>query len=103
MDFVHDAALTVVLAAGGYPGKYNKDDIILGLDLKNDGEVFHGGTKLLGDSIVTNGGRILGVTALGKSVREAKQNAYKIVDQIDFQNKYYRSDIGHLAIAREKS
>ncbi|MAI42570.1 MAG: phosphoribosylamine--glycine ligase [Candidatus Azotimanducaceae bacterium] len=103
VDFVHDAALTVVLAAGGYPGKYNKDDIILGLDLKNDGEVFHGGTKLLGDSIVTNGGRILGVTALGKSVREAKQNAYKIVDQIDFQNKYYRSDIGHLAIAREKS
>ena len=50
---------------------------------------------------MTNGGRILGVTALGNSVLEAKQNAYKIVDKIEFTNKYYRSDIGDLGIARE--
>ena len=103
VDFSHDTALTVVLAAGGYPGEYQKGDIILGLDSDKNGQVFHGSTKLIGDRVVTNGGRILGVTALGNSVLEAKQNAYKIVDAIDFPNKYCRSDIGDLGIASESS
>ena len=103
VDFSHDTALTVVLAAGGYPGEYQKGDIILGLDSEKNGQVFHGSTKLMGDRVVTNGGRILGVTALGNSVLEAKENAYKMVDAIDFPNKYYRSDIGDLGITRESS
>ena len=101
LDFSSDTALTVVLAASGYPGDYQIGNIILGLDSENTGQVFHGSTKLMGEQVVTNGGRILGVTALGNSVLEAKQNAYKIVDKIKFTNKYYRSDIGDLGIARE--
>ena len=101
LDFSSDTALTVVLAASGYPGDYQIGNIILGLDSENTGQVFHGSTKLMGEQVVTNGGRILGVTALGNSVLEAKQNAYKIVDKIEFTNKYYRSDIGDLGIARE--
>ena len=101
LDFSSDTALTVVLAASGYPGDYQIGNIILGLDSENTGQVFHGSTKLMGKQVVTNGGRILGVTALGNSVLEAKQNAYKIVDKIEFTNKYYRSDIGDLGIARE--
>ena len=101
LDFSRDTALTVVLAASGYPGDYQTGNIILGLDSENTGKVFHGSTRLMGEQVVTNGGRILGVTALGNSVLEAKQNAYKIVDKIEFINKYYRSDIGDLGIARE--
>ena len=101
LDFSSDTALTVVLAASGYPGDYQTGNIILGLDSENTGQVFHGSTKLMGEQVVTNGGRILGVTALGNSVLEAKRNAYKIVDKIEFTNKYYRSDIGDLGIARE--
>ena len=103
LDFSSDTALTVVLAASGYPGDYQTGNIIMGLDSENTGQVFHGSTKLMGEQVVTNGGRILGVTALGNSVLEAKQNAYKIVDKIEFTNKYYRSDIGDLGIAREST
>ncbi|HAK51020.1 MAG TPA: phosphoribosylamine--glycine ligase, partial [Gammaproteobacteria bacterium] len=103
ISFSDDTALTVVMAAGGYPGDYRKGDVITGLDSNMDGKVFHAGTALEGGGVVTNGGRILGVTTLGTSVGEAQRKAYEITEQIDFNDKYCRLDIGYLAIARESN
>jgi phosphoribosylamine--glycine ligase len=97
-------AVGVVLAAGGYPGDYNKGDVITGLNETSSAEqkVFHAGTAQQGDTIVTNGGRILCATALGNTVTEAQQSAYQLTAQIDWHNVYYRNDIGYRAIAREQ-
>ena len=103
ISFAEDTALTVVMAAGGYPGDYRKGDVITGLDSKMDGKVFHAGTALEEGGVVTNGGRILGITTLGSSVGEAQRKAYEITGEIDFNDKYCRSDIGYLAIARESN
>jgi phosphoribosylamine--glycine ligase len=98
-------SLGVVLAAGGYPDSYNKGDVITGLDNTEteSTKVFHAGTTLQGDNIVTNGGRVLCAVALGNSVTEAQQLAYQLVKKINWNNIYYRTDIGHRAIARESS
>ncbi len=96
-------ALGVVLAAGGYPDSYNKGDIINGLDDVNSEsvKVFHAGTaEDENGNIVTAGGRVLCVVALGDNVAEAQQRAYAAVDNIHWDNMYYRKDIGHRAIAR---
>jgi phosphoribosylamine--glycine ligase len=98
------AALGVVMAAGGYPADYHKGDVIHGLPAPaEDAMVFHAGTRLNGDAAVTNGGRVLCATALGHSVQEAQQKAYQLVKQINWDNVYYRHDIGYRAIAREQS
>jgi phosphoribosylamine---glycine ligase len=100
-----DAALTVVMAAKGYPGNYQKDSIIEGLEAaaKLDGvEIFHAGTRAEGARILANGGRVLNVSARGKSVREAQQRAYAAVDLIKWPEGFCRRDIGWRAIAREK-
>lgn len=96
-------ALGVVLAAGGYPGDYRKGDAIDGLPQHESGDVkvFHAGTRLEGNAIVTSGGRVLCVTALGANVAEAQRNAYRQVDQIKWQGGFCRRDIGYRAIARE--
>lgn len=93
------AAVCVVLAAGGYPRQYKKGDIINGLDIaaQKGALVFHAGTKQTGDNIVTNGGRVLGITALGKDIKEAIANAYADVDTIKFSDMYYRKDIAQKA------
>jgi len=98
------AALGVVMAAGGYPIEYRKGDPITGLPESetDDVKVFHAGTKLVDGRVVTNGGRVLCVTALGDTVREAKDKAYGMVKTIGWDNVYYRTDIGHRAIARER-
>ncbi len=98
-----EVALTVVMAANGYPGAYEKGTEIRGLEpLSGNGlEVFHAGTKLDGDRILANGGRVLNVTALGATVREAQQNAYDAVARIDWPEGFCRSDIGWRAIDRE--
>jgi len=98
------AALGVVLAAGGYPEQYQKGDIIDGLDVAAalDGKVFHAGTKNDDeDNIVTNGGRVLCAVGLGDTVSAAQQQAYFLVDSITWDDVYYRNDIGYRAIARE--
>ena len=92
-----NAAVCVVLASEGYPVKYEKGLPIRGLENFKDKEgyyVFHAGTKFDGDTIVTNGGRVLGVTAKGENLKAARANAYEAVKWIDFDNKYYRHDIG---------
>ncbi|MCK5893887.1 MAG: phosphoribosylamine--glycine ligase [Endozoicomonadaceae bacterium] len=96
------AALGVVMAAGGYPKAYNKGDPIQGFDNTGNAKVFHAGTRLDDKQVVTHGGRVLCVTALGDTVADAQTNAYAGVKQIDWKECYYRNDIGHRAIAREK-
>ena len=94
-----------MLAAGGYPADYDKGDVIAGLNSEFAGstKVFHAGTKTDGDAIVTSGGRVLCVTALGDTVSEAQQKAYAGVDNINWNNVYFRKDIGYQAIAREQN
>lgn len=98
------AALGVVLAAGGYPGSYNKGDVISGLDGSDeaDAKIFHAGTAEKNGDVVTAGGRVLCATALGKTVSEAQQRAYELTRRIHWNGVYYRSDIGYRAIAREQ-
>jgi phosphoribosylamine--glycine ligase len=99
------ASLGVVLAAGGYPEAYAKGDVIAGLggaDSETQ-KVFQAGTALGGDDVVTSGGRVLCVVGLGNTVEAAATQAYAAVDKISWDNVYYRRDIGHRAIAREKS
>jgi phosphoribosylamine--glycine ligase len=97
------ASLGVVLAAGGYPGSYAKGKVIKGLEGadSNTQKVFHAGTTTDGDDVVTSGGRVLCVVGLGDSVAQAAQDAYSAVDRIDWEDMYFRRDIGHRAIARE--
>ena len=104
LDWDARAALGVVMAAEGYPGAYAKGEAITGLDAVG-GErckAFHAGTRMDGESVVTNGGRVLCVVGLGDTVADAQAEAYAAVAGIDWRNVRYRFDIGHRAIAREK-
>ena len=97
LQFEDNAAVCVVLASDGYPVSYEKGFVIKGLknfDDKDDYYVFHAGTKKTDDGFVTNGGRVLGVTAKGKDLKEARKKAYEATEWIDFDNKYMRHDIG---------
>lgn len=97
------AALGVVMAAGGYPASYRSGDEISGLEAAGrlPGKVFHAGTRLTGDRIVTAGGRVLCAVGLGATVADAQRQAYGLVDVIHWNLVQYRRDIGHRAIARE--
>ncbi|VVC00628.1 Phosphoribosylamine--glycine ligase [uncultured archaeon] len=97
------AACCVVLSSKGYPGKYKTGIEIFGLDAaKNDGNVavFHAGTKEAGGKVVTNGGRVIGVTGTGLSIRVAIDNAYKGVSEISFEGMHFRKDIGRRALGK---
>ena len=99
-----DAALTVIMATKGYPGDYGKGSVIEGLEdaAKVEGvEIFHAGTKVDGDKILANGGRVLNVCAVGKTVTGAQQRAYQAVDRINWPEGFCRRDIGWLAVERE--
>ncbi len=93
-------AIGVVMAAGGYPDDYNRGDIINGLDnIPDNVKVFHAGTSSDADNnVITSGGRVLCVTALGSDVSEARSNAYEAVEKITWKDVYYRRDIGHRAL-----
>lgn len=97
LSFEENAAVCVVLASDGYPIQYEKGKVITGLEnfQNRDGYyVFHAGTKKTEEGIVTNGGRVLGITAKGADLKEARSNAYKATEWIQFENKYMRHDIG---------
>ena len=97
LQFEDNAAVCVVLASDGYPVSYKKGYVINGLDefKKHDGYYcFHAGTKRTDEGIVTNGGRVLGVTAKGSDLKEARKNAYAATEWVTFENKYMRHDIG---------
>jgi phosphoribosylamine---glycine ligase len=97
------AALGIVLAAGGYPDAVRKGDAISGLEraAKLPGKVFHAGTTLKGDQVITNGGRVLCAVGLGESVSDAQGAAYALADSIKWEGLQYRRDIGYRAIERE--
>ena len=95
ISWKNKSAVCIVLASKGYPDSYPKGDEIFGLEKISDDElVFHAGTKMVGEKIITNGGRVLGVTALGDTLELAIKNAYNIADKISWKNKYMRTDIG---------
>jgi phosphoribosylamine--glycine ligase len=97
------ASLGVVMAAGGYPGRYDKGHPISGLPQKeaDDLKVFHAGTRIEDGKVVTSGGRVLCVTALGSTVGKAKEKAYSLVRKIRWEGAYFREDIGYRAVKRE--
>jgi len=100
-----EAALTVVMAAQGYPGPYAKGSVIEGLDEAAAVEgvgIFHAGTKHEGARILADGGRVLNVSALGKTVREARTRAYEAIARIHWPEGFCRHDIGWRAVEREK-
>jgi len=97
----NNSAVCVVVASGGYPGKYQKDKIISGLERLEKMEdviAFHAGTKFQDGKIVTSGGRVLGITAWGDTISKAKGKAYEGVEEIYFEDMYYRKDIATKAI-----
>ena len=104
-DWDRRAALGVVMAAGGYPGSYAKGLEIAGLESASSDtqKVFHAGTAEAGGHVVTSGGRVLCVVGLGSSVAEAAAESYAAVAKISWEDAYFRRDIGHRAIARERS
>jgi phosphoribosylamine--glycine ligase len=96
-----EPSVCVVMSAGGYPGSYEKGNEISGLDEASEGAtVFHAGTALNGDNVVTAGGRVLGVTALGSDLQNAVDNAYAAVEKISWKDAFYRKDIAHRALER---
>lgn len=97
VDIDPRAASTVMLVSGGYPGNYTKGFEISGLDILNEDDVlvFHAGTTMADDTVVTNGGRVLAVTAYGNSIPLAVKRSLKIIEFIDFEGMYYRRDIGY--------
>ncbi|MER9255995.1 phosphoribosylamine--glycine ligase [Mesorhizobium sp. M0598] len=100
-----EAALTVVMAARGYPGAPEKGSVIRGVEAAaGEGvEIFHAGTAINGGALVANGGRVLNITATGRTVGEAQKKAYAALDRIDWPQGFCRRDIGWLAVAREQA
>ena len=101
LEWKPDTAVCVVMASEGYPGSYEKGRLIRGLDQANrlpGVTVFHAGTKQAGDQVVTSGGRVLGVTALGGNVQMAIVKAYQAVGKIQWEGVHYRTDIGQKAL-----
>jgi phosphoribosylamine--glycine ligase len=103
LDWKDDAALCVVMAANGYPGAYDKGSIINNLDAADamdDVTVFHAGTASQDGATIATGGRVLGITALGRTIETAQQTAYAAVDRIDWPGGFCRRDIGWRALDR---
>lgn len=102
IEWSDEAAVCVVLASGGYPGPYEKGKPITGLDQVEHSLVFHAGTALQDGQIVTNGGRLLGVTGVGRDITEAREIAYADIEKIRYEGKHYRTDIALKALQAMK-
>ena len=104
INWKDEAAVCVVMSSGGYPGKYQKGIEIKGLDnvseKKDNAVVFHAGTREKVNKVVTDGGRVLGVTALGSDIPQAIENAYAAVKKINFEGAHFRTDIAKKALKR---
>ena len=94
IEIDNQAAVTVMLVSGGYPGSYEKGKIISGIEKTQNCIIFHAGTKRQGEQVLTNGGRVISVSSFGKNKNEALVNSYKNADIIQFEKKYYRKDLG---------
>jgi phosphoribosylamine--glycine ligase len=94
LDIDPDAAVTVMLVAGGYPGTYKKGDVISDLDKVSGSILFHSGTRISGNDVVTNGGRVLAVSSKGKNFKEALKLSYQNASKIQYNDKYFRKDLG---------
>ena len=101
ISWKNQSAVCIVLASKGYPEAYPKNEEITGSDFSsNDAVIFHAGTKKINEKVLTNGGRVLGVTALGNTLKDAISNAYSSAEKVDWPNKYYRKDIGKKGLAK---
>ena len=103
LEWIPETAICVVLASKGYPGKYEKGKVITGIEEAEKIDnvvVFHAGTAIKDGELVTNGGRVLNVTALGKDIVEARENVYKAIEKVHFDGMHYRKDIGLKALKR---
>ncbi|GAB6076815.1 phosphoribosylamine--glycine ligase [Desulfurobacterium crinifex] len=106
LEWIPETAICVVLASKGYPGKYEKGKVITGIEEAEKIDnvvVFHAGTAIKDGKLVTNGGRVLNVTALGKDIVKARENVYKAIEKIHFDGMHYRKDIGLKALKRLNS
>jgi phosphoribosylamine--glycine ligase len=98
IDWEQGASVCIVISSKGYPGKYQKDAVIKGLEkirLMNDTVVFHGGTSFLDKDIIASGGRVISITATGTEIKDASTKAYNAVEKIHFEGMHYRNDIGN--------
>jgi phosphoribosylamine--glycine ligase len=95
ISITSDIATTVVLVSGGYPEEYQKNKRVTGITNTNDSHVFHSGTAIQGEHIVTNGGRVFAITSFGKTISEAVGKSFTIAESISYEGKYYRNDIGN--------
>ena len=93
-ETINEIATTVVMVSGGYPGVFEKGKIVEGLNAQYDSHVFHSGTKIDGDNVITNGGRVFTITSFGKTIDEAVTKSFSTADKINYQGKYFRRDIG---------
>ena len=94
IEFEDKTAATIIMVSGGYPETYDKGNEIFGLDKTDGSIVFHAGTKLKDGKVLTNGGRVIAVTSYGKDFNEALKQSYKNTDIINWEKKYFRSDLG---------
>ena len=99
IDILRQTAVTIVLASEGYPGKYPKGMTIDGINDDNRENVFHAGTSLKNENIVSSGGRVLNVIGFGDNLEKAIKHAYDLANQINFKNKFFRSDIGRKGLS----
>ncbi len=94
VEFDERTAVTVMLVSGGYPGDYEKGKVISGTEKISDSIVFHAGTKVSGDNVVTAGGRVIAVSSYGENMKDALATSFKNAQEINFEGKYFRKDLG---------
>ena len=94
IEFEDNVVTTVMLVSGGYPEDYEKGKVMTGFEDVKDGIAFHAGTTLKDGQVVTNGGRVIALSSIGKNMKEALQTSFKNAEAIKYEGKYYRKDIG---------